>query len=69
MTTVAKSKWVVTGSRFWTTMIATKIARIEVTMISKLRIKSKKGSVRKIHPKQDASLRERQRLVRSQYLD
>jgi hypothetical protein len=69
MTTVAKSKWVVTGSRFWTTMIATKIAKTEATMIFKLRIESKKGSVRKIHPKRDASLRERQRLLPSQYLD
>jgi hypothetical protein len=39
-------------------MIATKIAKIEATMIFKLRIKSKKGSVRKIHSKRDASLRE-----------
>jgi hypothetical protein len=38
MTAVAKSKWVVTGSRFWTTMIATKIAKIEAPMIFKLRI-------------------------------
>src|SRR5271165_492375 len=43
MTTVAKSKCVATGSRFWTTMIATKIARIEAAMSFKLRIKSKKG--------------------------
>src|SRR6266404_2771097 len=43
MTTVAKSKCVATGSRFWTTVIATKIARIEAVMSFKLRIKSKKG--------------------------
>jgi anaerobic glycerol-3-phosphate dehydrogenase len=39
ITTVAKSKCVATGSRFWTTMIATKIARIEAVMSFKLRIK------------------------------
>ena len=43
ITIVAKSKCVATGSRFWTIMIATKMARIEATMIFKLRIKSKKG--------------------------
>ena len=35
-TTVAKSTCVATGSRFWTTMIATKIARIEAIMSFKL---------------------------------
>src|SRR5271155_2857799 len=43
MTTVAKSRCVATGSRFWTTMIATKIARIEAVMSFKLRIKAKNG--------------------------
>jgi hypothetical protein len=39
MTTVAKRTCVATGSRFWTTMIATKIARIEAVMSFKLLIK------------------------------
>src|ERR1700736_5897300 len=43
MTTVAKSKCVATGSRFWTTMITTRIAKIAAVMIFTLRIKSKKG--------------------------
>ena len=42
MTTVAKSKCVATGSRFWNTMITTRIAKIEAVMIFKLRIKSRK---------------------------
>ena len=49
ITIVAKSKCVATGSRFWTTMIATKMARIEATMIFKLRIKSKKGLSATLH--------------------
>src|ERR1700730_14076065 len=43
MTSVAKSKCVATGSRFWTTMITTRIAKIEAVMIFKLRIKSKRS--------------------------
>src|ERR1700681_347946 len=43
MERVANSKWVATGSRFWTTMIATKIARQEAAMSLKFRIKQKRS--------------------------
>jgi hypothetical protein len=57
MTTVTKSMCVATGSRFWTTMIATKIARIEAVMSLKLRIKSKNRRSAKFHPRQDAAVK------------
>ena len=41
--TVAKSRCVATGSLFWTTMIATKMARIEAVISFKLRIEAKNG--------------------------
>jgi hypothetical protein len=40
ITTVAKSTWVATGSRFWTTMIATTMARNEAVASLKFRILS-----------------------------
>ena len=48
MTTVAKSTRVATGSRFWRTMIATKIVRNEAVMSFKLRIEAKTVPIRKI---------------------
>ena len=50
MTTVAKSTCVATGSRFWRTMIATKIVRNEAVMSFKLRIEAKTVPIRKIVP-------------------
>src|SRR5450755_423738 len=47
MERVANRRWVATGSRFWTTMIATRTAKHEAAMSLKFRIKQKR-SLRKL---------------------